>query len=445
MSNLSNVFRMPSRPTAAACLLVCCIGAYIPHPGMAQEPTRDELRRRIFAEVQRLNSEDPANRSAGEQALRDAGLAALPILTNTDFGPLSSSALEILQRVRDELLAERLRQDQEPTRVTLEGTMTLGAALEALGEQAQVKIDYSTTIDHAAAFDSPAEFHLSRVEFWRAFDAVLAAGNLQLALYGGEPGQLRVVAAPHGATSPGAASVDYQGPFRLAVAQCTATRNPRHPALDQLAVTLQVDWEPRVRVLAIRQPLAKMQVESDLASIETLPKNAAQTAEAAVRPGQFRAELPLLFQLPPRNATQLTRLRGTLEVLVLGPAESFTFANLDLSEKNVRRERGAISLRLAEWREVQGGYAVELELLVSNDDAVESFRNWPAECDVFLDLGMGVRVPPASQEILRQSASSVAVRCLFTQDPSGTTLVYEAPLAVTPLSIPYELRGIILP
>ncbi len=418
---------------------------FSPGRAVAQASQETDLRRRVFAWVQQLQSEDDAVRAEAEKALQGAGLEALPLLINTDFGQLSDSAREALQRVRTRLLTERIRQAQEPTRVTLHGTMSLRAALDALGDQSHLRVE------GGEGGDAPLAFQLEQVEFWRAFDTVLAAGNLRLDPYGTEPGVLRVVPADHRLTADQAPTVAYRGPFRIAVEQCVATRYLQHPPLDQLVVTLSVQWEPRLRLLALRQPLARIEVEveqsdrSGIGADRVLPKHREQTVEAAVNSGPFRAELPLLLHLPPRSAGRLNRLSGTLEVLLAGPPESFEFANLELGQKDLRRERGAIALRLVEWRQESRGYLVDLELRVDNDDAVESYRNWPNECEVDLDQGMGVRIPPASQEILRQSAGMVAMRCLFTQDPSGGTLRFSAPLAVTTIEIPYEIHNIILP
>ena len=403
-----------------------------------QEPDPDALKAKVLELVQQLESNDVPTQKHAEDALLELGDDGLNVLTNVNLTGLSDSTRTAIQRVRAALVAKQVAAVMRPTKVTLQGTMSVGEALESLSQQSNIQIIGVDDVNQDLKLD------LNDVEFWRGLDAVMQPAHLQLYPYGTEKGELRLVSVKT-EQSHQSAPVCYSGPFRIAVSRCESTADFQNPSVDQTVLVLDIQWEPRMTLIALNQDMNAMKVVVGDDDHDIRPKSEEAFIEASVQPEIPQTELPIAFELPPRTIEKINRFSGTMNAIVAGQPETFYFKGLDPNASNLEVRKGAVTLVLVGWEEMDKIYSVNLQLKINNDEALESFRSWPLNNEIYIDDGMGTHHEPVGMELTQQSEGVVAFRYLFSQDPTGTTLVYKAPTSITAVPIKFDFRNIILP
>ena len=140
----------------------------------------------------------------------------------------------------------------------------------------------------------------------------------------------------------------YSGPFRIEPTRITAQRDLRTRANQVLNVAVEVSWEPRLRPIRIRQRGEDF-MAVDSAGNTWAAANASAVLEPTVRPGTAAVEITLPLTMPPRSATWLAQLRGSLLVLMPGGTESFRFDGWGAAANVEKRIAGTtVTLECAE-------------------------------------------------------------------------------------------------
>jgi hypothetical protein len=412
-----------------------------------------DLARQISRLVRQLDDNQAAHRDAAEKELLElAGSTTAETDRFLELLPEENDQMPLA--VRDRLTNIRQQVEDRTAKSAVVGTkLTLSAKEMPLGEvfAAIEKQTGNRLIDNRqenaaepAELSGKVTIELKDEPFWPAVDRILDEAGLDIYSYGGEPALSIVSRGMDYGNRHGRAS--YSGPFRMEVMQVQAQRNLRQDQRATLQLQLEVAWEPRLRPIAISQPVDELQATTDTGSEISVSQPDAEL-DVEVPDGTQAAELILPFDLPPRQATKITSLRGKLMALVPGRQVKFQFADLaNAAGKSDRR--GGVQVTLDDVRRNNVIWEVHMRLsLDKSNPALESHRDWVAQNKSYLVDKDGQTIDNAGIEVTRQTRNEVGVAYLFDlpDGVEGLSWVYETPAAIVELPIEYEIKDIELP
>jgi hypothetical protein len=408
----------------------------------------------VKAQVARLNADALADRTDAEQSLIKLGPAALDHLPEvTDRTPPETA--QRLARIRQTLEQAQVDETGKPSLVTLIGDdLPLADVIARISQQTGNKIsDYREQFGEEAP-ESRVSLNLDKVEFWPAIDQVLDKSQLSVYDFAGERGVFLVNCPP--GQIPRKTQACYAGPFRLEGTRFESLRELRKPEGQSLKLFVNIAWEPRLRPVAIRQPLSEIKaVGTGDVAIEVV--GAEGEPEASVADESSSAELQIPLQLPPRGVEKITSLKGKLRVLVPGPMQQFRFEKLPIlgddpkanaKVAKVEQRKAGVTVIVDQVRKNNEIWEVRTRVRFDNaGDSLESHRSWMFRNELYLVGADKKRIVPGGYEQTRQTDNEVGVAYLFElpKGPAGMTFVYETPTTVFELPVEYELRDLELP
>ena len=337
-----------------------------------------------------------------------------------------------------------------PSRVTLDAdNMPLAEVLAAIETQTGNRLS-----DHRVQFGQDAEavrvtLKIDDAPFWFAVDQVLDATGLDVYSFAGDDA-LALVGRDDGARSrhgPGYLS----GPCRFEVSEVPAIRDLRSPDDHALNVGLDVAWEPRLRPIALSQPLKDVAAIGDNGRPLTV-KSQRPVLDVEVPAGNQATMFVLPLNLPSRNVKTITQINGKMTALVPGRRVVFRFADLEAmtaaDAKSLTQSRGGVHVTLAAVRKSGAIWEVHMRLRLDDANAaLESHRGWVFQNVTYMIDGDGNEIEHAGFETTRQTESEVGCAYLFDvpEEIANYTWVYETPAAIVEFPVEYELRDIPLP
>ena len=440
---------MKTRILAVVSLLLIALAAR----AAEDQPTAEadpKLERQISKLVAQLNDDRAADRDAAEKQLlelagasmaqSDAFLTALP--KDNDQMPLA--VRDKLARIRQQIEDRVSKAATQQTTITLSAKeMPLPEVFKAIEKQTGNKFIDNRNEEEGA---SPPKItiELKDEPFWTAIDQILDQAKLGVYSYGGEEA-LSIVGRGGDESSRKGAAI-YQGPFRMEVLEALSQRNMRKPNQKSLKLQLEVAWEPRLRPIALSQPVADIKATTeDGDEIAVSQPEAMQDVE--VPTGTQAAEITLPFELPDRDVKKIAKLHGKLHALVPGRHATFKFE--DLAKAAGKNQRlGGVQVTLDEVR--KNGAVWEIHMRFALDEAngaLQSHRGWVLQNLSYLVDKKGDRIENAGFETTRQTPNEVGMAYLFDvpNGLDGLTWVYETPAAIVDLPVEYELKDIELP
>ncbi len=431
-----------------AVLAGCLLAALALRPGLGQAPTKDADRGREVARlVEQLRDPDPARRAAGVTALLKLGPDILPLLPGPD-APLTAEQKEQLDSIRKDLREARARRELAPRMCSFPARpMPLKTALAELTRQTGIAVaDFRQNTED----DPEVKLDLPHGTFWQGLDAIARAADLRVALY-------RKEAAVGLGDGPNTnLPVSYNGLFRVVLKRITLVSDLERG--ERICVlTLELAWEPRFRALMYEpQPQgfeARDDRGDDLKALESMQGRAAVSRPTAI-------ETQIRLEAPPRKASRIALLKGTLAVL--GPSRmlTFTFDHLndygkDTPKRDWQQVRDGVAARLREFTRDTEAWTVGLTLEYPPDSPdFESFESWLVNNQAFLEKkATGKRYPAnGGFSIDEQSGRRAVVTYHFTEEnnfqlgkPEDWRLVYQTPGPIVRLPVPFEFRDLSLP
>jgi hypothetical protein len=397
--------------------------------------------------VSKLDSDRAAERDAAEKELLDlAGettaqtdrfLASLP--PDNDQMPLA--VRDRLSRMRRQIEDRAAKGATNGTTITLDAkSMPLSDVFKAIEKDTGNKL----VDNREEQSDKPVTITLKDEPFWTALDKILDQVGLGIYSYGGE--EALSIVGRSGEEGPRVGQAAYRGPLRFEVLQVEAQRGRRQPKQQSLKLQLEVAWEPRLRPIALSQPVADVEATTDTGEKLTIAQpDAVQDVE--IPNGTQAAEIQLPFELPSREVKKVTSLKGKLHALVPGRRAKFEFPNVTKAAGKSQR-LGGVQVTLDDIR--KNGAVFEIHIRFELEEAngsLQSHRNWVFQNLSYLTDKDGKPIENAGFETTRQGPNEVGVAYLFDvpEGLDGLTWVYETPAAIVDLPVDYELKDIELP
>jgi hypothetical protein len=390
--------------------------------------------------VEQLDDATRAQRDAAEKGLIELGPDVLPLLP--PITPRTAAETkERLGRVRKALETVLSESNSQPTTVSLEGEMSLTAAMEALIQRTGNKVE---------GFDRremQVQTGFDKTIFWSAMDQLLDQSNLDINPYGGEPNTLMLEARAEN-REPRFGRGVYSGVFRFEPVRVEARRDLRNPAVNGMRLTLEVTWEPRITPITLRQPIDKISaVDGKGNPLTVRVEDSQQVLNATAETGMSAVELGIPLDLPPRDVHQIASLKGTLTAMVPGRLESFEFGELD-SVRDAEQRRAGVAVILERVRKNGDLYEVRLRVRYEEaSNALESHRGWIYSNPAYIVNAQGEKVESLGANEGGRDQNEIGLMMLFDLPggPKGCKFVYQTPATMLQLPVEYELKDIPLP
>jgi hypothetical protein len=422
---------------SALLLVACCLSAD------STPPTNDDLKLDVQRLVRKLDADRLADREAAELSLLNKGPAILELLPQIEDETTPEVRVR-LTRIRQKLQQAIAEAAVKPSFITLkDNTIPLSKAIAALAEQSGNKIT-----DHREKFGQPVTDPLLKLDFektpfWQAFDQVLDQSGLTTYPYADGSG-LNVI-MKNEQQLPLSQNTAYAGPFRLMPISAQATRILRAEDEASLHITIETAWEPRIKLIALRQKLKNVEAVDDKGNPLKIASEA--DLEIPVNSGQPSVELVLPFVAPSRDVKEIANLKGKLSAIIAGKVETFQFENL-LKAKNEQKRIAGVTLTLESVQ--QNNEAWEVRIRVKFDeagDALASHRGWIFQNEAYLEGADGKPILPDAYETTRQGKEEVGLAYIFSLEkpPEGLKFIYKTPAALFDPTFEYELKNIKLP
>jgi hypothetical protein len=411
-----------------------------------------QLARQVARAISQLNDDRAAERDAAEKKLLElAGastaqvdhfLQALP--KETEQMPVA--VRERLARIRKQVEDRAAKATTAATTITLAAKdMPLTELIAAIEKQTGNRFidNREQQGDQANAKDARIDIELKHEPFWPAIDQIFDRAKLGIYSYGGKDA-LSIVARD-AADGPRHARAAYNGPFRLDITDVQAERSIRQPKQTSLKLQLEVAWEPRLRPIAISQPLADLQATADGGGKLTVSQPTANL-DVEVPNGTQAAEITLPFELPPRSVKRITVLHGKLHALVPGRQVKFRFDDLAKAAGKTQR-MGGVQVTVDDVRKNNAVWEVHMRFSLDEDNgALQSHRAWVFQNLSYMLDKHGKQIDNGGLETTHQTKNEVGVAYVFdVPGIEGLSWVYETPAAIVDLPVEYEIKDIELP
>ena len=412
-----------------------------------------ELAQQINRLVEQLDDDRAAERDAAEAKLLEiAGTTATDIDRFLELLPEENDQMPL--GVRDRLTTIREQVENRVAKAAVIGTkITLSAKQMPLAETfAEIeKQTGNNLVDNrqgdapdAAAMSGNVTIELRDEPFWPAVDQILDQLGLSVYNYGGMDALSLVSRPEYEGKRYGRAT--YSGPLRFEVIEIQSQRSLRQPDRKSLKVQLEVAWEPRLRPIALSQPVDDVTATTDTSEALSVSQPDA-VMDVEVPDGTQAAEIILPFELPAREATKLSSLKGRLRALVPGRQVKFEFGDLASAAGKTQR-RGGVQVTLDDVRKNNAIWEVHMRMALDEaNNALESHRGWVFQNKSYMMGADGEPIENVGLETTRQSRNDVGVAYLFDLPAGidGLKWVYETPAAIVELPVEYEIKDIVLP
>jgi hypothetical protein len=437
---------------AFAFLCLATVAVWAAEDTPAASEVDPQLARQISRSVSQLNDDRAAEREAAEKKLLDlAGtstaeadrfLQALP--KETEQMPIA--VRERLTRIRKQVEDRAAKAATAATTITLAAKgMPLQEVIAAIEKQTGNRFidNREQQGEQPNANDVRIDVELKGERFWPAVDKILDQAKLGIYSYGGKDA-LSIVARD-AADGPRQARAAYIGPFRLDITEVQAERSIRQPKQSLLKLQLEVAWEPRLRPIAISQPVADLQAKTDAGAKLTVAQPQA-SLDVEVPNGTQAAEITLPFDLPPRSVKRITALHGTLHALVPGRQVKFRFDDLANAAGKTQR-MGGVQVTVDEVRKNNAVWEVHMRFSLDEENgALQSHRAWVFQNLSYMLDKDGKQIDNGGLETTSQTKNEVGVAYVFDVPAiEGLSWVYETPAAIVDLPVEYEIKDIELP
>ena len=443
---------MRSNLLATAILCSASLRAWAAEDKAAAPEADPQLARQISRSVSQLNDNRAAEREAAEKELlglagtstaeADRFLQALP--KETEQMPVA--VRERLTRIRKQVEDRAAKAATAATTITLTANdMPLTDVIAAIEKQTGNRFtdNRDQQREQPSAKDVRINIELKGERFWLAIDKILDQAKLGIYSYGGKDA-LSIVARD-AADSPRQSRAAYIGPFRLDITEVQCERSLRQPKKSSLKLQLEVAWEPRLRPIAISQPVADLQAATDAGGKLVVAQPQANLG-VEVPNGTQAAEITLPFDLPPRSVKRITTLHGKLHALVPGRQVKFRFDDLPNAAGKVQR-MGGVQVTVDEIRKNNAVWEVHMRFSLDEDNgALQSHRAWVFQNLSYMLDKDNKQIDNAGLETTSQSKNEVGVAYVFDVPTlDGLSWVYETPAAIIDLPVEYEIKDIELP
>jgi hypothetical protein len=398
----------------------------------------DNVARQVRRLVRQLDAAEIAARDQAYAELVRLGPTVLEHLPDvTDATP--TSVRDALKRLRGDFDKQDADRAMQATQVTIAGKgLSLKKVIEDLAQQSGNKV----TLDEGFA-ETTVDLELNKVSFWQALDAIAEKSKLGVYLYGGDGVLLR---SRNPKQLPRQDNAIYNGPIRFEPTRVELKRDPRITESATLNVAVEISWEPRLQPITLVQHKTALKATDETGE----PIHVADQGDipAMIQLGSPGVEIELGFDAPPRSVRQISSLKGAVDLLLPGKAETFEFANLKDAQKVVQ-QRHNVTVTLDGVR--KSGEVWEVRLRIKYAQALDAFDShlaaWILSNEAVMVTPTGETIDNAGLDTTHRLEDEIGIAYLFDLEKGldGLKFRYRTPVSIHQIPVEYEFKNITLP
>ncbi len=399
---------------------------------------------------EKLKAASFEERDEAEKEIIKLGTAALDHIADPspDF---EEDLNKRLVRVRKQLEQVAIEEAISPSRITLDGKMSLKDAFLKIKRQTGNVIALAEGYD-PVYLEKQIDLDLKDATFWTALAELTSRGGLEATVYGGALGQMSVVPKPgvdpemvDKAITKTPLPLDESGIFRIRVISVSSAKNLRKPELDYTRVDLEIQWEPRLSPISIDMALSKVKVIDEEGN-ELKVSNPDQVLSGTVQQGVNQVDMSLTLENVDREIKKIASVTGQLDAVLPGRREKFRFARLGGIEGDPVISKAGISVQYLGFEANEDLYAVNVRIAMeSSEGGFESHLGWVYDNPLFLIDEAGKKEPSIGHQGGGMDEDGLMIQYLFVEEPTRFGLLYESPGAIVSVPAEITLKDIPLP
>ncbi len=335
------------------------------------------------------------------------------------------------------------------SKITVSGKMTLDELRAEIEKQTGNKItDYRQRFNQNAS-NPKLTLDIKNAPFWPAIDAILDQTGLTVYDFSGKDGLALTERSEN--ETPRAKRATYAGPLRMEVTRLVCERKPNVDPSATLHIHLAIAWEPRLAPILFIQPVKTIQAVDDQGRQLHFDVSDPQI-EVSVE-GGTGVELMFPFTAPPRDATAITSIKGTLTALLAGKLEPFEFDKLADAAKpgfkplEIKKDTAHVILdQVRKNNEIW-----EVLVRVRFDDAEKSLEphlGWISQNEAYIVGPDKNPIEKAGFFVNSRTDKEIGLGYQFELPETGLdgcTFVYKSASSIHSVLVPYELKNLTLP
>ncbi len=441
-----NIIRFTAIYMARISLLAVILAAATLQPAVAKAQNEElAFLNQVTDLLEQLRGDDIGQRDDAQASLTRLSPDALDFIDVPSDDATTDYIQRVLQ-VRKALEKKAVTRTLLASVINLESGVLLKDALLIINAQSGNRILLHQDTDPATG-EKIIEQSISGGSFWDALDAVTSAGDLELDPYGGNAGTM--VLRPKSVNAPAVRDAAITPPstttgiLHLEVARVTSTRNLLNPALCFTNIELLTRWEPRVTPISIEFETGQLEIVDDQGN--NIPPRKTGKVSSVIQAEIPETTFPVTLPLVSREVSQLDKIRGTLQAVLPGRLETFTFVGLEDLESGVQQTKSGATVIWHGYETNEDLFAVTVELSFDDEsNKLDSHLGWAYDNVVEL-IRDDERFEAVASETLMQKGQRMIVRYLFEEDPAVCNLVYKTPAAIVKVDLDFELNNVPLP
>jgi hypothetical protein len=430
------------------CSLTCLLFSLfcLPCLSVAQDtPPSDplELSEAVFRLEQQLNAQSIPERDAAEKRLIAWGLPVLDHLSpivDSQTGDLQQRLL----RIRSELEKQAIIAVTNPSKLQLEGELSLVEALRQIQRNSGNKVTAEPMtkekMEQKIAWDGKP------MEFWDVIRRLQKEYDLVVDPYGSEKFAIGFHEPPLDPNTKGVTPVfDNANVLCIELNRVDSSRVLAQPSFDRTTYGITIRWEPRLRPISIDIPRKSLKVVDQFDQVWT-DEQGSDVYYGMVQPEFLELEYSLTQPLVSRKVEEIKSLSGIAVAVLPGRIESFQFPVIGQVPPDTKQTKGGATVTYDGMLKLDDLFGARIGLSFSEENnALESHQSWAYQNECYLETKDGRRIDAIGSETYQQENTRLGVMFLFPEYPADAKLIYRTPAAIVKVEIPFELKGIKLP
>lgn len=407
-----------------------------PEEGESPAAIDPELQRRVRLLLRQLNADELAQRDQAERDLLAIGTKVLDYLPPELEGQ-SAELKERMTRVRIALETMTAGEVTKPLSLHLKGEFDLPQLLDNVRQQ-------TNNVTLAAIADQKRiSVDWEGVSYWAAMDEVM--DRLELTIDNDQSRGVVLTSAVDRASRRTWAS--YHGAFRVSPTRLQYARDLTSSLPAQLQFSLQLEWEPKLRVIRLDLPLDGVEIlnPSDPTIKHTV---GAEGEKVGFGVTNERSGARANFAWPNLDAweTKTVDLQGKFNLLVAGREETFRFENLKTAiEKKQLIEKSGIKVQVEEVSYDEHLMLLKLGIQFSDaKQSLESHFGWIYQNQIEIRDREGQTHGYLTIESGGSREHGLSLIYIFDrfEDLDGLQLIYRSPGILIETEVPFRMDGI---
>lgn len=395
-----------------------------------------EMQRRVRLWTRQLNADELSQREQAEREMLAEGTKLLDYLPPEAPGQ-SAELRERLTRIRVTLETRAAEEVAKPIALTLKGEFGLPELVEKIREQTnnvtQVVVNDEKRLD----------VDWENVPYWVAMDEIM--DRVQMTFDSDQANGVTLYPAVDRA--PRKTYASYHGAFRVSPTRLQHSRDLTSSQPAQSQFSLQLDWEPKLRVIRLELPLDGVEIlhPTDPAVKQTVG-NSGEKIGFGVTDEKSGAKAHFAWPNLEAWDVETVDVRGKFQLLVAGREETFRFENLKVALQNKQLiEKSGIKVQLEEVTNDEHLMLIKLGIQFSDaKQSLESHFGWIFQNQVEIRDREGqthAYLTIESGGVREQGLALVYIFDRF-EDLEGFELVYRSPGILIETEVPFEMKGI---